>query len=123
MTSSDVLDTALAVQLRDAADLILEGVDGLLAEIKKKALEHRHTLMIGRTHGIHAEPITFGLKMAVWYEEAQRSRTRLNGAREMIAANFGAVGTYATLPPEVESYVCEKLGLQAARVSTQYRPA
>ena len=77
MTSSDVLDTGLAVQLRDAADLILEGVDGLLAEIKKKALEHNNTLMIGRTHGVHAEQITFGLKLAVWYEEARRCRTRL----------------------------------------------
>jgi len=121
MTSSDVLDTGLAVQLRDAADLILEGVNGLLVEIKNKALEHKNTLMIGRTHGIHAEPITFGLKMAVWYEEAGRSRTRLHGAREMIAVGklSGAVGTYATLPPEVESYVCEKLGLHAARISTQ----
>lgn len=121
MTSSDVLDTALAVQLRDAADLILEGVNGLLAEIKKKAFEHKNTPMIGRTHGVHAEPITFGLKMAVWYEEVRRSRVRLVRAREGIAVGklSGAVGTYATLPPEVEAYVCEKLGLQPARVSTQ----
>lgn len=121
MTSSDVLDTGLAVQLRDAADLLLEGVEGLLAEIRRKAFEHKNTVMIGRTHGVHAEPITFGLKMAVWYEEVCRSRDRLLRAREVVAVGklSGAVGTYATLPPEIESYVCEKLGLQAARVSTQ----
>jgi len=121
MTSSDILDTGLAVQLRDAATLILEGLEELLAEIKQKALEHKNTLMIGRTHGVHAEPITFGLKMAVWYEEARRSRERLRRAREMIAVGklSGAVGTYATLPPEVEAYVCEKLELQPARISTQ----
>jgi len=121
MTSSDVLDTGLAVQLRDAADLILDGLEGLLVEIGEKAFEHKNTLMIGRTHGVHAEPITFGLKMAVWYEEARRSRTRLRRAREGIAVGklSGAVGTYATLPPEVESYVCDKLGLRPARISTQ----
>ena len=121
MTSSDILDTGLAVQLRDAATLILEGLEELLTEIKQKALEHKDTLMIGRTHGVHAEPITFGLKMAVWYEEARRSRERLRRARDMIAVGklSGAVGTYATVPPEVEGYVCEKLELQPARISTQ----
>ncbi len=121
MTSSDVLDTGFAVQLRDAADLILAGVDRLLAEIRKKALAHKDTLMIGRTHGVHAEPITFGLKMAVWYEEMLRSRQRLVHAREMIAVGklSGAVGTYATIPPEVEIHVCDRLGLQPAPVSTQ----
>ncbi len=121
MTSSDVLDTGLAVQLRDAADLILEGLDRLLVEIRRKAMEHKNTVMIGRTHGVHAEPITFGLKMAVWYEEAGRSRIRLRHARETIAVGklSGAVGTYATLPLEVEAYVCDKLGLVPARVSTQ----
>lgn len=121
MTSSDVLDTALAVQLRDAASLLLGGLDGLMTEIKRKAFEHKHTLMIGRTHGVHAEPITFGLKMAVWYEETKRSRDRLGRARQTVSVGkvSGAVGTYATLPPDVESYVCEKLGLQAARISTQ----
>jgi adenylosuccinate lyase len=121
MTSSDILDTGLAVQLRDAATLILEGVDELMAEIKGKAFEHRNTLMIGRTHGVHAEPITFGLKMAVWYEETRRCRERLDRARETVSVGkiSGAVGTYATLPPEVESYVCEKLALQPARISTQ----
>jgi len=121
MTSSDMLDTGLAVQLRDAASLILGGLEELLAEIKQKALEHKNTLMIGRTHGVHAEPITFGLKMAVWYEEARRSRARLRRARDMVAVGklSGAVGTYATLPPEVESYVCGKLDLQPARISTQ----
>jgi adenylosuccinate lyase len=121
MTSSDILDTGLAVQLRDAATLILEGLEELLAEIKQKALEHKNTLMIGRTHGVHAEPITFGLKMALWYEEARRSRERLRRARDVVAVGklSGAVGTYATLPPEVEAYVCEKLDLQPARISTQ----
>lgn len=121
MTSSDVLDTGFAVQLREAATLILEGVDDLLAEIKQKAIEHKNTLMIGRTHGIHAEPITFGLKMAVWYEETRRNRDRLLRARETVSVGklSGAVGTYATLPPEIESYVCEKLGLRSARISTQ----
>ena len=121
MTSSDILDTGLAVQLRDAATLILEGLDELMAEIKRKAFEHRNTLMIGRTHGVHAEPITYGLKMAVWYEEARRNRGRLVRARETVAVGkiSGAVGTYATVPPEIESYVCGKLGLQPARISTQ----
>jgi adenylosuccinate lyase len=121
MTSSDILDTGLAVQLRDAATLILEGVEELMAEIRRKAFEHKHTRMIGRTHGVHAEPITFGLKMAVWYEETRRNRERLQRARDRVAVGkvSGAVGTYATVPPEVESYLCEKLGLQAAPVSTQ----
>ena len=121
MTSSDILDTALAVQLRDAATLILEGLDGLLAEMKGKAFEHKNTLMMGRTHGVHAEPITFGLKMAVWYEETRRNRHRLLRARDAVGVGklSGAVGTYATLPPEVESYVCRKLDLRPDRISTQ----
>jgi len=121
MTSSDVLDTAFACQLTEAADLILQGVDTLMGEVKQKALEHRDTIMIGRSHGIHAEPITFGLKMALWYEELKRNRVRVERARDMVAVGkiSGAVGTYATIPPEVEAYVCGKLGLQPAAVSTQ----
>ncbi len=121
MTSSDVLDTALAVQLQKASDLILLGIDNLLVEIKQKANKHKDTFMIGRSHGIHAEPITFGLKMAVWYEELKRSRVRINQARDNISTGkiSGAVGTFATVPPEVEAYVCDKLGLCPAPVSTQ----
>ncbi len=121
MTSSDVLDTALAVQLQKASDLILVGIDNLLKEIKGKAFQHQDTFMIGRSHGIHAEPITFGLKMAVWYEELKRNRIRVSQARETVSAGkiSGAVGTFATIPPEVESYVCDKLGLYPAPVSTQ----
>ncbi len=121
MTSSDILDTGLAVQLRDAAELILDGVDRLREEIRRRAFEHRMTLMMGRTHGVHAEPITFGLKMALWYEEMGRNRHRLEQAREGISVGklSGAVGTYATIPPEVEAYVCERLHLRPAKVSTQ----
>ena len=121
MTSSDVLDTAFAVQLTEAADMILEGVEALMVEVKQKALDHKTTLMIGRSHGIHAEPITFGLKMALWYEELKRNRERLKRAREAVAVGkiSGAVGTYATISPEVEAYVCEQLGLSPSPVSTQ----
>ncbi len=121
MTSSDVLDTGLALQLRDAADLILKGVDGLREAIKEKAFRYRNTVMIGRTHGVHAEPITFGLKMAVWYEEMGRNRERILRAREGISVGkiSGAVGTFSTIPPQVEAYVCERLGLRPAPVSTQ----
>lgn len=121
MTSSDVLDTALAVQLVEATDLILPAMDALMTEIRKKAFAYKDALMIGRTHGIHAEPITFGLKMAVWYEEMKRNRARVSEAREAIAVGkiSGAVGTFATIPPEVEAFVCEKLGLKPAPVSTQ----
>jgi len=121
MTSSDVLDTALAVQMQTAANALLIELDSLIGEVKKKAIEHKYTLMIGRTHGIHAEPITFGLKMAVWYEELKRNRSRLSRAKEIISVGkiSGAVGTFATIPPEVESYVCDKLGLKAANLSTQ----
>ena len=121
MTSSDVLDTGLALQLRDAADLILDGIEKLMSEIREKAFRFKDTVMIGRTHGIHAEPITFGFKMAVWYEEMGRNRDRLRRAREIISVGkiSGAVGTFATIPPKIESYVCERLGLKPAPVSTQ----
>lgn len=121
MTSSDVLDTALALQMREAADIILEGFDRLLKAVAKRALEHRYTPMIGRTHGVHAEPITFGLKMALWYQEMERNRERFRRARENISYGkiSGAVGTFAHLPPQVEEKVCARLGLKPAPVSSQ----
>ena len=121
LTSSDVLDTALAVQLKEASDLLLSDLDQLLAVLKRRAFEHKRTLMIGRSHGIHAEPITFGLKMALWYQEMQRNRTRLERAREIVCTGkiSGAVGTFSFIDPFVEEYVCEKLGLKPAPVSSQ----
>ncbi|KYH32002.1 MAG: adenylosuccinate lyase [Moorella sp. (in: firmicutes)] len=121
MTSSDVLDTALAVQMRDAADLLLRRLWELRAELVKKAREHKYTLMIGRTHGVHAEPTTFGLKMALWVMEVDRHITRLEQAREMISVGkiSGAVGTFANINPRVEEHVCRRLGLKPASVSTQ----
>ena len=124
MTSSDVLDTALAVQLTQATDLLIADVDAVLAALKHQAYTHKHTLTIGRSHGIHAEPTSFGLKMAGHYAEFQRNRARLVAARAEIAtcAISGAVGTFAHLDPSVESYVAEKLGLQPEPVSTQVIP-
>jgi adenylosuccinate lyase len=121
LTSSDVLDTALAVQLREASGILLEDLDELLAVLKRRAIEHKNTLMIGRSHGIHAEPITFGLKLALWYAEIARNRTRLLRARESVSTGkiAGAVGTFAFVEPFVEEYVCNKLGLQPAPVSSQ----
>ena len=121
LTSSDVLDTALAVQLKEASDLLLSDLDQLLAVLKRRAFEHKRTLMIGRSHGIHAEPITFGLKMALWYQEMQRNRARLERARETVCTGkiSGAVGTFSFIDPFVEEYVCEKLGLKPAPVSSQ----
>ena len=124
MTSSDVLDTCLAVQLTQASDLLLKDVDAVLAALKERALEHKYTLTIGRSHGIHAEPTTFGLKLAGHYAEFARDRARLVAARQEIAvaAISGAVGTYAHIDPRVEAYVAEKLGLTAETVSTQVIP-
>jgi adenylosuccinate lyase len=124
MTSSDVLDTTLAVQLARASDLLLEDLDALLAAIKRRALEHKYTPTIGRSHGIHAEPTTFGKKLAEAYAEFLRCRQRLVAARAEIAtcAISGAVGTYANISPEVEEYVAAKLGLRAETVSTQVIP-
>ncbi|HME91563.1 MAG TPA: adenylosuccinate lyase [Myxococcaceae bacterium] len=121
MTSSDVLDTALAMTLRDAADLILEGIQKAMTAVKARAFEHKTTVMIGRSHGIHAEPITFGLKLAIWYDELRRDRERMLRAREVIAVGkiSGAVGTFAHLPPQVEAHVCRRLGLEAAPASNQ----
>ncbi|WP_126172719.1 adenylosuccinate lyase [Altericroceibacterium xinjiangense] len=124
MTSSDVLDTTLAVQLARSADLLLEDIDALLAALKRRAEEHKYTPTIGRSHGIHAEPVTFGLKLAQAYAEFARCRKRLVAAREEIAtcAISGAVGTFANISPEVEEHVAEALGLQPEPVSTQVIP-
>ena len=124
MTSSDVLDTTLAVQLARATDILLEDMDALLAAIKTRAEEHKFTPTIGRSHGIHAEPVTFGLKLAQAYAEFDRCRDRLVAARKEIAtcAVSGAVGTFANIDPEVEAYVAEKLGLEVEPISTQVIP-
>jgi len=124
MTSSDVLDTCLAVQLARAADILLDDLDALLAVLKRRAFEHKLTPTIGRSHGIHAEPTTFGLKMAQGYAEFDRCRTRLRHARADIAtcAISGAVGTFANIAPQVEEYVAAKLGLTPEPVSTQVIP-
>jgi len=121
MTSSDVLDTAFAVQLKESAEILLEDIDKLLVVLKRRAFENKNTLMIGRSHGIHAEPITFGLKMALWYQEMQRNRRRLIQAKESISYGkiSGAVGTFSFIDPFVEEYVCDKLGLKPAPVSSQ----
>jgi adenylosuccinate lyase len=124
MTSSDVLDTCLAVQLVQASDILLEDIDTLLKTLKRRALEHRRTPTIGRSHGIHAEPITFGLKLATYYAEFARNRERLATARAEIAtcAISGAVGTFANIDPRVEAHVAKKLGLAVEPVSTQVIP-
>ncbi len=121
MTSSDVLDTCLAVQMKQSAELILKGLQGLSEILGRRAKEFKMTVMVGRTHGIHAEPTTFGLKLALWYDETRRNIDRLNGAIERIAVGqiSGAVGTFEHLSPAVEEHVCRKLGLKPAPVSTQ----
>ncbi len=124
MTSSDVLDTCLSVQLTRAADILIDDLDGLLAALKKRALEHKMTVCIGRSHGIHAEPTTFGLKLAQAYAEFARNRERFVAARADIAtcAISGAVGTFANIDPHVEAHVATKLGLTSEPVSTQVIP-
>ena len=124
MTSSDVLDTALAVQLKQAAELLIRDIDELLEVLKRRALEHKTTPTIGRSHGIHAEPTTFGLKLAQAYAEFERNRERLAAARDDVAtcAISGAVGTFANVPPEVEEHVAAGLGLSVEPVSSQVIP-
>jgi adenylosuccinate lyase len=124
MTSSDVLDTCLAVQLTRAADLLIEDLDGLLEVLKRRAEEHKLTPTIGRSHGIHAEPVTFGLKLAFAYAEFERCRARMVAAREEIAtcAISGAVGTFANVDPRVEAHVAAKMGLNIEPISTQVIP-
>ncbi len=121
LTSSDKLDTAGALQLVQSLDLIAEGLQKLRQAVGSRAVEHKHTVMIGRTHGVHAEPITFGLKLAIWYEELRRHVIRLANMRKNIAVGkiSGAVGTYSHVEPEVERMVCEDLGLEPASVSNQ----
>jgi adenylosuccinate lyase len=121
LTSSDVLDTALALQMRDACDLILKRLDALQAAVKATALTHRRTPMIGRTHGVHAEPTTLGLKLALWYTEVGRNIERVRRARAVVSVGkiSGAVGTYAHLDPAIEQAVCAALGIEAAPVSSQ----
>jgi adenylosuccinate lyase len=124
LTSSDVIDTGLAVQLVQAGALLRQELDKLETAVTEQALRHRHTLTIGRTHGIHAEPTTFGFKLLLWVDELHRARQRLDAAIYDIAvgAISGAVGTHATVPPAVEAYVCEQLGLRVAAVSSQIVP-
>ena len=121
LTSSDVVDTALAMSIRDACDLVAKDVGELLAAVKEKAFRHRHTVMIGRTHGVHAEPMTFGLKLALWYAELQRHAARVARARTTITVGklSGAVGTFSHLGPEVEAAVCARLGLVPAPIASQ----
>ena len=121
MTSNDVVDTAQALQMKQAAELILAGIDPLLEALKRRAYEFQHAIQIGRTHGIHAEPITFGLKLALWYDELRRNRARFAQAAEEARCGkiSGAVGTLAHLPMEAEGRICEKLGLRAAPISSQ----
>jgi adenylosuccinate lyase len=121
LTSSDVIDTAQAIQMRDACTLILRDLDELADAIRERAFEHRRTAMIGRTHGVHAEPMTFGLKLALWYAEVGRAIERLRRARETVSVGkiSGAVGTFAHLEPSIEADVCRRLGLAPAPVSSQ----
>jgi adenylosuccinate lyase len=121
LTSSDVVDTALAMLMRNACDLILQDVDALMAVVKERALAYKGTPMIGRTHGVHAEVMTFGLKLALWHSQLQRDRQRVERARERIAVGklSGAVGTFSHLGPDVEAAVCAKLGLRPAPIASQ----
>jgi adenylosuccinate lyase len=121
LTSSDVMDTAFALQLKEAAALLIKDVENLMQVIRRQALRYKQTPMIGRTHGIHAEPITFGLKLALWYEELGRNRERLEKATADVSVGkiSGAVGTFAQISPKVEAYVCRKSGLKPAPVSNQ----
>jgi adenylosuccinate lyase len=121
LTSSDVIDTALALQVREAADLILEDLDGLMEAVRVRAEEHRRTPMIGRTHGVHAEPMTFGLKLALWYSQLGRDRRRVERARFAMSVGklSGAVGTFGHLDPAIEAAVCRRLGLEPAPIASQ----
>lgn len=121
LTSSDILDTSFALLLKEAAGLIIEDVKALMGALRDRAFEHKYTPMIGRSHGVHAEPVTFGLKLAVWYAEMGRNLARLEAAREDVSCGklSGAVGTFANVSPSLEARVCEKLGLKPAAISTQ----
>ena len=121
LTTSDVWDTATALQLVEAAGLLDQEISALIDALKQKALEHKYTVMMGRSHGVHAEPITFGLKMALWWDEMRRNQTRLAQAREVIAVGkiSGPVGTHATVSPSIEARACRRLGIEPAPVSNQ----
>ena len=121
LTSSDVLDTGLAIQLKEAGELLIKSLSELLETVTQVAVSNKYTLMIGRTHGIHAEPITFGLKLALWVDELRRGQQRLSAAIEEVAVGkiSGAVGTHATIPPQIEEFVCEQSGLGFAPASSQ----
>ncbi len=121
LTSSDVLDTSLSVMMVEAADIIIDDLNKLTAMLKRKARKYKHTPMMGRSHGVHAEPITFGLKMALFYDETKRNIDRMKHAKEIVRVGkiSGAVGTYANVDPRIEDFVCKKLGLKPANVSTQ----
>jgi adenylosuccinate lyase len=121
LTSSDILDTSMAVLLKESGQMLLDGLDKLLAVLKRRAFEFKDVPMVGRTHGVHAEPITFGLKLALWWDEMRRHRVRLELAVEAVSVGklSGVVGTFAHNPPEVEVYVCERLGLKPAPASSQ----
>jgi adenylosuccinate lyase len=121
LTSTDVVDTALSYLLRQANDILLKDLENFIGILETKAKEHKYTVMMGRTHGVHAEPTTFGLKLALWTEEMKRNLDRFKNAIDTVRVGkiSGAVGTYANIPPFVEEYVCEKLGIQAAPISTQ----
>ena len=121
MTSSDVIDTAQAIQMREACDILLSDLQALMSNVRARAFEHRRTPMIGRTHGVHAEPMTFGVKLALWHAELERDVARIRQAREVVSVGklSGAVGMFAHLPPSIEADVCHALGLQPARVASQ----
>ena len=121
LTSSDVLDTALSVMMREAAEILHQDLNRLCKALRKKAHKYRHAVMMGRSHGVHAEPVTFGLKMALFYDEMKRNIARLKEAKETVSVGkiSGAVGTYANIDPRIEEYVCKKLKLKPARISTQ----
>ncbi|WP_379970890.1 adenylosuccinate lyase [Ectobacillus sp. sgz5001026] len=121
LTSTDVVDTALSFLLKQANDILLKDITAFIEVLKNKANEHKYTVMMGRTHGVHAEPTTFGLKLALWYEEMRRNLERFKQAADGVRVGkmSGAVGTYANIDPSIEAYVCEKLGLEASPISTQ----
>jgi len=121
LTSSDIMDTALSLQLKEASKILAKDISELINVLEDKAIQHKRTIMIGRTHGVHAEPITFGLKLAIWSQEMRRNASRLAEAEKIISIGkiSGAVGTYATVPPEIEEIACSKLGISAAPVSSQ----
>ncbi|PIW40450.1 MAG: adenylosuccinate lyase [Chloroflexi bacterium CG15_BIG_FIL_POST_REV_8_21_14_020_46_15] len=121
LTSSDVMDTALSLQLKEAANILSQDIGDLISTLENKAIEHKYTIMMGRTHGVHAEPTTFGLKIALWVEEMKRNAERLQDATRIVSVGkiSGAVGTYATVSPEVEKIACQKLGLIPAPISSQ----